>query len=285
MLIQRKNLVLSIIFTAILFALYIPIIPEWLDDIISNENNQHCMLIPFISLYIIFTKKNVLKEKLLKASDPKGSLILFILGLIIYFTGVVGGIIFFYQISLIFLLGGAVLYIFGKDVFKELVFPLAYLIFIIPIPEAVYQALSSPMKLFASKASAELIRFTGIPVYREGVNLFFPYTSLEVVDACSGMRSLITLLAISTAFAYFFQQSFIKRAVLILASFPIALFSNIIRIFFTGIIAHVLGPKYAHGIFHTILGTLVVITIGFSLILFTNFILNHIRRRGIPRAV
>jgi exosortase len=265
---------LPYIFAAVLALLYLPVMPSWLKDVFADENNQHCMVIPFISLYIIYQKLGTLKEKLAAAPASKGNVLLFIAGLALYVVGILGDIIFFKQASLIVVIAGSVLYLYGKNVFLEIVFPLFYLIFTIPIPEAAYQAFSSPMKLFASKTAAHLIRFAGIPVYREGVNIFFPYTSIEVVDACSGMRSLISLLAVSTIFAYFFQKKTFARIVLAGSAVPIAILSNVVRIVLTGIIAHSLGQKYAQGILHTVLGTVVVLAIGISLLLFVNYLIN-----------
>jgi len=268
------------IFFAVLLLLYLPVFPQWGKDIFTNENNQHCMAIPFISLYAVYLKRGVLKEKLAAQGLRRGNPYLFIAGICTYLLGIAGGIIFFQQLSLIVLIAGSVLYLYGRAIFFELAFPLFYLVFTVPVPEAAYQAFSSPMKLFASKAAARVIRLCGIPVYQEGVNLFFPYTSIEVVDACSGMRSLVSLLAVSTVFAYFFQKKFLSRALIVCSAVPIAVFSNVVRIVLTGIIAHAFGQEYAQGVLHTVLGTAVVIVIGVALIAGVHFTLCFLQKRN-----
>lgn len=273
-----KSTYIPIIFVGVVILLYLPVFPEWAKDVFTNENNQHCIAIPFIALYIVFQKKSVLKQLSAASSSPQGALWLYVLGLMVYVIGVGGGIVFFQQVSLVILIAGTVLFLFGKDMFYELMFPLFYLLFAIPIPEAAYQAFSSPLKQYASMISAQLIRLFGIPVYREGVNLFFPYTSIEVVDACSGMRSLVSLLAVGTVFAYFFQKRIFFRVLLVISTVPIAIFSNVVRIVLTGIIAHAFGLKYAQGILHTVLGTVIVIALGAALIVLFNYVLNRFVR-------
>lgn len=267
-----------LIFAGTVILLYLPVFPGWAKDVFTNENNQHCIAIPFISLYIAFQKKNILMKLSAASSGQKGALWLYVLGLMVYVIGVGGGIVFFQQLSLVVLIAGTVLFLYGRDIFCALMFPLFYLVFAIPIPEAAYQAFSSPLKQCASMISAHLIRLFGIPVYREGVNLFFPYTSIEVVDACSGMRSLVSLLAVGTVFAYLFQKRIFLRILLVLSTVPIAIFSNVMRIMLTGIIAHTFGLKYAQGILHTVLGTVIVIALGAALIVLFNYLLNRLMR-------
>ncbi|HRZ87374.1 MAG TPA: exosortase/archaeosortase family protein [bacterium] len=268
------------IFLAVLVLLMLPVLPDWLKDVYKNENNQHCMAIPFISLYIVFLKKDLL-TKYLQQDPPQPSakdILLFLAGILLYFVGTAASIIYFRQVSFIIILAGAVWFVYGWGLLKELIFPVSYLLFAVPIPEAAYQAFSSPMKIFASRIAAHLIRLTGIPVYREGVNLFFPQTSVEVVDACSGMRSLISLLAVAAAFAYFFQKKPLGRGVLFLSAIPIAVLSNVIRIALTGIIAHTYGMEYAQGMLHTMLGTAIVIVIGVSGMFGVQFVMNLLSR-------
>ena len=164
-----------LIFAGTVILLYLPVFPGWAKDVFTNENNQHCIVIPFISLYIAFQKKNILMKLSAASSGQKGALWLYVLGLMVYVIGVGGGIVFFQQLSLVVLIAGTVLFLYGRDIFCALMFPLFYLVFAIPIPEAAYQAFSSPLKQCASMISAHLIRLfdTGVP--RRGESLFSLY--------------------------------------------------------------------------------------------------------------
>jgi exosortase len=154
------------------------------------------------------------------------------------------------RFSILVVLGGIILFLLGKEFFKTLVFPIVFLIFMIPIPSVLMDRITFPMQLFASKVAARSLHLIGIPVLREGNVIQLANTSLEVAEACSGIRSLISLLALSVVFAYFSQNATWKRIVLVLSTFPIAIIANAARVTGTGILAHHYGDKVAQGFFH-----------------------------------
>jgi exosortase len=120
----------------------------------------------------------------------------------------------------------------------------------IPIPSVLMDRVTFPMQLFASKVAAGSLDLMGIPVLREGNIIQLANTSLEVAEACSGIRSLISLFALSVVFAYFSQNKTWKRIVLVLSTFPIAIIANAARVTGTGILAHHYGSQVAQGFFH-----------------------------------
>jgi exosortase len=146
--------------------------------------------------------------------------------------------------------GGIILFLLGNDFFKTLLFPIAFLIFMIPIPSILMDRITFPMQLFASKVAANTLYLIGIPVLREGNVMLLANTSLEVAEACSGIRSLISLLTLSVVFAYLTQKVTWKRVILVLSTFPIAIIANAARVSGTGILAHRYGDRVAQGFFH-----------------------------------
>jgi exosortase len=154
------------------------------------------------------------------------------------------------RFSILVVLGGIILFLLGKEFYKILLFPLVFLVFMIPIPSVLMDRITFPMQLFASKVAAKSLYLIGIPVLREGNIIRLANTSLEVAEACSGIRSLISLLALSVIFAYFSQKTAFKRVLLVLSTFPIAIIANAARVTGTGILAHYYGDKVAQGFFH-----------------------------------
>ena len=138
----------------------------------------------------------------------------------------------------------------------------------IPIPSILMDRITFPMQLFASKVAANMLYLTGIPVLREGNVMVLTNTSLEVAEACSGIRSLISLLALSVVFAYFSQKETWKRILLVLSTFPIAIIANAARVTGTGILAHYYGDSVAQGFFHGFSGWILFVVAFICLFVF-----------------
>jgi len=142
---------------------------------------------------------------------------------------------------------------------------LLLLLLTVPIPAIIFNQIAFPLQLLASRFGETAISACGIPVLREGNVIMLATTSLEVAEACSGIRSLISLLTLGIVYGYFMHSSLWVRWVLALSSVPIAIFSNGIRVAGTGVAAHVLGPEAAEGFFHTFSGWLVFL-VAFAMI-------------------
>jgi exosortase len=151
---------------------------------------------------------------------------------------------------------GISLYLFGRAITRELLFPLAFLFFMFPLPMAVLDTIAMPMKLFAASAGAAIVTLLGMPLVQEGFQLHFPTTSLVIDDPCSGLRSLISLAALGALCAYFFQAPTWKRMALFIAAIPIALISNILRVTFLASLAFH-GKNAASGFYHDLSGIMV----------------------------
>lgn len=237
--------------------LYSPTFSMFLYDWKTDDNYSHGFLVPFIVGYLVWTKK----EDLAKLT-PKPSywgLPVLVGGLFVYLIGTIGSEWFLKRSSLIVVLGGLILLIYGIAYFKTLLFPLVFLVFMVPLPNIIYNALAFKLQLFVSFVSARLIDLAGIAVYRSGNIIEVASGPLAVEEACSGMRSIMALLALSSLFAYLMYTSRLKQWILIAFALPIAVVTNIIRVTSTGILAHYFGKEMAEGVLHDSFGWIVFV--------------------------
>ena len=168
----------------LLVVLYIPIIPDMVRQWAKDDNYSHGFLVPIIAGYFLWQRWPDIREKIVK---PDGmGLLLVGLALLQLVVAWLGTEYFTMRSSLIVLLAGLVLYLFGREVLKALALPIGYLIFMVPIPYIIYDSLAFPLKLFITKSSVIILQMMGVVVMREGNIIMLPTTTLEVADACSG---------------------------------------------------------------------------------------------------
>ncbi len=239
----------------LLAALYWSIFPDMVMDWYNDENYSHGFIVPLISGYFLYTRRDELAKAMVAPWAP--GLMVIVIALIQLTVGWLGTEYFTMRSSLIVLLAGITLYLFGTGVFRMTLLPLAYLLFMVPIPYIVYDAVAFPLKLFVTKVSVAFLKALGIVVLREGNIIAFPSITLEVADACSGIRSLVSLLALSVAYAFFTKHSIAGRLIIILSAVPIAIVTNALRVIITGILAQYWGAGAAEGFFHEFAGLMV----------------------------
>jgi exosortase D (VPLPA-CTERM-specific) len=236
----------------LLAVLYYRIIPDMVMDWYKDDNYSHGFLVPIIAGYFLWQRWPDLKDKLVKPSNL--GLAVIVLGLLQLLLGWLSTEYFTMRSSLIVLLAGMILYWFGREMLKRMSLPLAYLIFMVPIPYIIYDMAAFPLKLFVTRVSVAFMKMVGVVVMREGNIIIFPATTLEVADACSGIRSLTSLLALAVAYAFFVQTSNVRRWIIIVSAVPIAIATNATRVIVTGILAQWWGAKAAEGFFHEFAG-------------------------------
>ena len=239
--------------TLILLAvLYAPVVPSMVGDWYNDPNYSHGFLVPLISAYFMWERRAALRAAEIVPSNF--GLVVIVGSLLLLIFGFVGTEYFTMRSSLVFLLAGIVLYCFGWSMLRVLALPIGFLIFMVPLPYIVYDALAFPLKLLVTKFSVISLKAMGVIVWQEGNIIQFPETVLEVADACSGMRSMMSLLALSVAYAFFLEMNAIKRFILVLLAIPIAIVTNMLRVIGTGFLAQYYGSAAAEGFFHEFAG-------------------------------
>lgn len=251
---------------------FVHLVRQWWDD----ENYSHGFLIPLVSAYFVWERRERLRK--LAVTPSLLGLALLVAGVGLFLLGNVAAELFTMRVSLLVILAGLVLYLLGREHLKTVAFPILYLLFMIPPPEIVFNAIAFPLQLFAARVATATLQVMDIPVLREGNLIILASTTLEVAEACSGIRSLITLLALATTFAYFTQNGILRQAVLVVSSVPIAIVANASRVAGTGTLAHFYGDRVAQGFFHTFSGWLIFL-VGTVLLGVVGALLSKLPRR------
>ncbi len=237
---------------ALLVLIYAPIYPRMFGDWMNDPNYSHGLLVPFISAWFAWRAWPKIKSETLSPSNM--GFVTMAAGVLLLGAGVSIGELYTSRVSLLLLLAGAIHALCGRRVLGLLALPIGYLLFMIPIPYTIYDALALPLKTVVATAATAGLKIFGMPVLREGNMIILPNISLEVVEACSGMRSLVSLMALGTAAAFIFLDGYPRRCALIAVTVPIAVLTNIFRVFVTGILARHVGPEAAGDFFHNFAG-------------------------------
>lgn len=247
------HLFLSSVILLITFCwLYYPVIFKMVSEWYNNPNHSHGFIIPLISGYFVWQRKEIVKRVAIRPTN--WGIFLLISGLLIYVLGNLGAAYTTTRVSMFIVLAGIILFIYGKELFRNLYFPFFYLLLMIPVPPYIYDTVAFPLKLFVTKYSVLFMKLIGISVLREGNVIMLENITLQVVDACSGIRSLTALFAIGIAFAYLTQKSNFKKIFLVCATIPVAIIANSIRVIITGILSKYYGGNAAEGFFHEFAG-------------------------------
>jgi exosortase len=231
--------------------LMISMVQNWMTD----ENYSHGFLVPIVTGGLIWAQRRRLPEL---ATGPNwAGLAVMILGLLILLVGQAGHEFFLSRVSLIPVLWGLVLLAWGWQVARSLAFAFAYLVFMIPLPYVLYDSVAFPLRLVAASIAGWMIRLWGTPVLVEGNTLQLPNTALNVVDACSGIRSLISLAAVGVILAYLFLPNRWLKILLVAMVPPVAVLTNALRVAVAGLLAESHGQWVLEGAMHDLTGWLV----------------------------
>ena len=232
----------------------------------SSDQYSHSFFVVPITLYIIWKKKDILAKTPISPSWWGMALVIF--SLLLYLFAHFAEILTLTSFSMVLLLAGAIIYLYGFLIFKELLFPLVFLLFMISIDGQIYSFLTIPLQLFVSKLSVWLVSTIGVPVYREGNVIHLPDKIMQVVQACSGLRSMISLLMLSAIVSYLTLKSNILRFVLFLTGIPVAIFVNIIRVSLMVFVFYYFNYDLTKDSVHTVFGIIIfciaLIVIGLS---------------------
>jgi len=251
---------------AAVLAVYVPVfiwmVGRWMAP---GTYYSHGFLVPFISAFLVWLRREDLSRSAFSPSNPGWAL--FIGGLLVYAISALWQVYFSAGFSLLPVIFGLILVLLGKEFFRPLFFPVAFLAFMIPLPMVAISNLSFRLKIFASQVSVFIVNAMGMRAVRDGSTIRTAHSYLLVEDPCSGIRSLIALIALGTLMAYLSRLSRSKKIILFLSSMPIAVFSNVIRIVALTLVSEVYGVAAATGKFHDAMGIVVFVIAFLSLAL------------------
>jgi exosortase len=263
---SQRNMLGLIILISMLIVVYWPILTVLCHEWINYDNNSHGILVPFISLFIIWRERHIID-----LSESRTSYIglgLLVASLIAYVLGYSGKINVLPRVALVTTIIGIVWYNYGKYIFLKIAFPLLFLYFMIPLPVSLEAVVSFKLQTWVTQISSAILTALSIVVFREGNILHFASCSLEVAEACSGIRSLTAYIMLGCLFGYIMKGSLLKRSIMVLIAIPLAIIVNIIRVVGTGILANYYGSIIARGFLHEFSG-IVVFFLGFLLFFLT----------------
>ncbi|MEI9812840.1 MAG: exosortase/archaeosortase family protein [Acidobacteriota bacterium] len=257
-------------FSALLIGAFFPILRKLVDQWMNDDDVSHGFFVPIVALYIAWQRRDALLSLNTKPSWVGAALMIW--AALQAYIGAMGAELFLQRSAFLEAVVGLLLLVGGWALIRELLFPLALLPFMIPIPTVVYSQITFPLQLFASQVAEICLTAINIPVLRDGNVLELASQKLSVAEACSGIRSLLTLTFLSLVYAYVFDKKVWMRWVLLLCTIPIAIIANAGRVTITGILSEI-DTKLAEGIFHEMEGW-VIFVIAFAMLAATHAMIN-----------
>ncbi len=225
---------------------------QWWQD----PNYTHGFLVPVFSFFLIWERRAKLAALRLKPAWPGVVILLF--ALIALVLGTIKSEFFLYRISVLLFVAGVVVFLAGWRHLAEISFPLAFLVVMIP-SSTLLEQITFPLQILASKTASFLLMLAGVPAVREGNIILLPSARLEVAEACSGIRSLFSLLTLTVVYGYLAETKIGVRVLLAVMAVPIAVLANALRIAFTGLVVEYWDVERAEGTIHLLSGWLVFV--------------------------
>jgi len=253
--------------------IFVVLVRQWWDD----PNFSHGFFVPLLSAYLVWQKKDEVAALPLKPSWWGLAVMVGAAGILV--LGILGAELFLSRSSFILLLGGLVIFFWGWARFRALIFPWVFLFLMVPLPTLVMNEITLPLQFFASNLAAGLLGLLGAPVLRDGNVIQLPTMSLEVVEACSGIRSLVSLITLAVIYAYLLEKDKVIQVLLVLCAVPIAIAANGLRIMGTGLAGTYWSPDKAEGFFHEFSGWVIFI-LSLALLLGVHRLLRFFAGRG-----
>lgn len=261
-------------FGALLIVAYYPILKHLVEQWANDADVGHGFFVPLVAGYIAWQRRDQLMA--LEWKPAWWGLAIMAWGGLQAYIGLLGAELFLQRTAFLETLIGLLLVLGGTALIRELAFPLLLLPFMIPIPTVIYNQITFPLQLFASRVAEVLLGLINIPVYREGNVLELASQKLSVAEACSGIRSLLSLSFLSLVYAYFFDSKVWMRVALFVGVLPIAILANAGRVTITGILSEQ-DPELARGFFHELEG-FVIFAIAFAMLYVLHLMISWIYR-------
>lgn len=267
------SLTTGLVLTGLVAGLYGPVLTQMVADWWRDPDYSHGFVVPLFVGYVLYLRRHQLRQVPLEPTNLGLLVMVGAIGLLL--AGSLGAELFVARFSLLFLLAGLLLFFAGWKMLRAVAFPLAFLALMIPLPAIIYNQVTFPLQLLASRVSSSGLELVGVPVLREGNVLVLPNYSLEVVEACSGIRSLMSLIALAVAFGYFVEKRLWARITLVGLMVPIAVASNALRVVGAGVLTYFFGPHSAEGFFHLFQGWLIFVS-AVACMLLVHWLLSHL---------
>jgi exosortase len=265
----------GLVIAGLVAALYGPLLSQMVVQWWQDPDYGHGFVVPLFVGYVVYQRRHELRQVPLEPSNLGFPVMLG--AIVLFLAGTLGAELFVSRSSLLFMFGGMILFFAGWKMLRAVAFPLAFLVLMIPLPALIYNQVTFPLQLLASRLASNSLELVGIPVLREGNVLVLPNYSLEVVEACSGIRSLMSLIALAVAYGYFVEKRLWARITLVVLMLPIAVASNAVRVIGAGVVTYFWGPQYAEGFFHFFQGWLIFVS-AVACLLFVHWTLAHLAR-------
>jgi exosortase len=255
---QRLWLTAGVLTLVVAFAVLYRDVVYWLvDDWEMNGDFSHGYLIVPLALWFTWERRAALRAEPVR---PATSGLLIIAGsLVLLAAGTLGAETFLARISIVGTVAGAIVFLLGWRHLRLLAFPVGLLLLMIPIPSIIFNRVTLQLQFFASSLGERMLLLAQVPVLREGNVIELPEMSLQVAEACSGIRSLMSLITLAVLYGYYSERTTWGRVILVLGAAPIAIVANGFRIAGTGIAARSYGVAAAEGFSHTFSGWLVFV--------------------------
>ena len=245
------------IIAVLLCVLYYRVAIKLVYDWSTIPDYSHGPFVPLFAAFLIWDKRKILSA--IPIRQTWSGIILVVFSLAVLILGVYGVELFTARMSFVLLLTGLLWTFFGSAMVKALRFPLLVLVLAIPIPAIVFNQITFPLQLLASRIASDILPVLGVPTLHEGNVIELPAMKLEVAEACSGIRSLMSLFTLAVFYGYFLEKTTKRRVILALASIPIAVAANVVRIVGTGLCVQYWDPDKALGFFHEFSGWVIFV--------------------------
>ena len=270
----------ALILASLIGLLYYVILRGLVVDWWTDPNWSHGLIVPLFSAWIVWRQR----ARIAGASvEPSWWGLVIIFGASAILTlGVLGAEIFLSRISFLILLAGIIVRFRGWKFFRAVLFPWALLFLTIPLPAIVLNQIAFPLQFVASGLASSLLEFVGVPVLRQGNVIQLPSFALNVVEACSGLRSLVSLITLAVIYGYLFEPRVWRRCLLALIAIPIAVIANGLRILGSGLLGQYWDPQKAEGFFHLFSGFLIFL-LSLGMLLLSHAVLSASDRRSLRR--
>lgn len=267
---KKKALLLAA--SVLLILLYLPVVHKLAKQWLNDPNYRHGLLIPVVLIFLVRRKWDIIKEKYPYRSSPAAAFILLAVASMLLIGGTAASELFTSRLSLVLFIIGTLILLAGPGLIRILASESALLFLMIPLPYIIYYRLTFPLQLLSARLSSVILKALQLSVIRKGNIIVLPKYTLEVVAACSGLRSLLTMVTLGVIMAAAASYSAGRKILLVACSVPVAVAANTFRLVVTALGAQLAGPDFADGILHQISG-LMVFGSGLAMLLIINWVL------------